>query len=111
MEANDEALNLIGAQDQHWLVKHRSELWPEAQKGYATEGRGALLVVFGENAPRVIVVAYTTQPSWQSPELAKHLASYNPATQMVVICVGQLADAEVVPGPRIYVVQCLTPAA
>src|SRR5688500_1093518 len=104
MHTDDEALNAIRAQDQQWLVKHRAELWPVARKGYTTEGRGALLVLFGERAPGVIVVAYTTQPAWQSAGLMKQLARYNPATQMVVVCVGQLATAEVVPGPRVYVV-------
>jgi hypothetical protein len=111
MEADDEALNAIRAQDQEWIASHRAELWPVAQKGYAEEGRGALLVAFGESTPNVIVVAYTTEPSWESQGLAKHLATYNPMTQMVVVCMGQLVDTEVVVGPRAYLIQYLTPAA
>jgi hypothetical protein len=111
MEADDDALKAIRTQDQEWIASHRAELWPVAQKGYAEEGRGALLVAFGEHTPGLAVVAYTTQPSWESQGLANHLASYNPATQMVVVCMGQLIDAEVVPGPRAYLVQHLTLAA
>jgi hypothetical protein len=90
MEADDEALKAIREQDQEWLTSQRAELWRVAQKGYAEEGRGALLVVFGESTPGLTVVGYTTEPNAEVQGIAKRLASYNPATQMVVICMGQL---------------------
>jgi hypothetical protein len=111
MEADDDALYAIRAHDRKWLVRHRAELWPAAQEGYAKYGRGALLVMFGEDEQGPVVVAYTARPTWQASRLMKQLARYNPATQLVVVCVGQLVDTEVVPGPRVYVVQCLTLAA
>jgi hypothetical protein len=111
MATDDDALKVIQAQDQKWLFSNRAELWPVAQKGYTEEGRGALLVMFGESVPRIIVVAYTTEPSCESQGLAKDLATYNPATQMVVVCMGQLVDTEVVAGPRAYLIQHLTSAA
>src|SRR5690349_1408142 len=102
MATDDDTLKAIQAQDQEWLLSHRAELWAVAQKGYAEEGRGALIVLFKEDVPGVTVVVYTTEPLFQEHGVVKHLARYNPATQMIVLCMGQIVANEVVPGPRAY---------
>ena len=111
MQADDDARNASIAQDRQWLAAHQTDLWTTAQQGYARHGRGAVLVIFEPVGQNEIVVAYTDRPSWPTPEITAQVAHYNPATQMVIVCVGQLDDAEVVLGPRAYLMQYLTPAA
>jgi hypothetical protein len=111
MEADSDAESTIIAQDRKWLASHQAELWASARQGYAMHGRGAVLVLFTPVGHGEIVVAYTDRPNWPSSDLTAQLAHYNPATHMVVVCLGQLGDATVVVGPRAYLMQYLTPAA
>jgi hypothetical protein len=111
MQVDGDAESTIIDQDRTWLASHQAELWGSARQGYAMHGRGAVLVIFTAEGHGDIVVAYTNRPNWPSSELTAQLAHYNPATHMVVLCLGQLGDAQVVVGPRAYLIQYLTPAA
>jgi hypothetical protein len=112
MATDDEELKAIVAEDCHWLAPHQAELWALAQASYARSGRGAVVVIFDQLEERDhVAMAYAGQEAWPSSEITDQLARYNPATQMVIVCLGQLGDAEVVAGPRSYLVQYLTLAA
>lgn len=111
MQTEEDDAMLIEAQDRVWLGEHRSELWTAAQLGYAEQGRGAVLVIFEEVGRNEIVVAYSDRPNWPTPSIAAQIAQYNPATEMVVVCLGRLDDPEAQTPPRAYRIQYLTPAA
>jgi len=111
MQTGDELTAIVEEQDRVWLSAHRSELWTAAQVGHAQVGRGAVLVIFEEVGRDEIVIAYSDRPNWPTPTIAAQIAQYNPATEMVIVCLGQLDNPAAQVGPRGYVVQYLTLAA
>ena len=111
MQTEEDGAMLVEAQDREWLGEHRSELWTAAQLGYAEQGRGAVLVIFEEVGRDEIVIAYTNRPNWPTASIAAQFAQYNPATEMVVVCLGRLDNPAAQAPPRAYRIQYLTPAA
>jgi hypothetical protein len=112
MQFDDEALNAVIARDRQWLASHEGELWVAAQSAYAESGRGAVVIVFDPvGGCDDAVLAYAPQASWPLAAFAEQIARYDPATQMVIVCLGQFDGTEVVAGPRSYRVQHLTLAA
>src|SRR5688500_16173241 len=103
MEIDDNLVEL----DQVWLSGHRSELWTAAQTGHVEHGRGAVLVIFEEVRHDEIVIAYAARPHWPNPTIATQIAQYNPATEMVVMCLGRLDDPKAQVEPRAYLIQYL----
>jgi hypothetical protein len=112
-EANEAAsFATITAMDRDWRAVNGGQLWESAQRGYAQHGRGAVIVVFGELASaEEIVVAYASRVEWLTASVATQVASYNPATELVVVCFGRLDDRRAQVRPRAYVYRYLTPSA
>jgi hypothetical protein len=112
MASDDDEFTAVVTEDSRWLAAHRTELWALAQAAYARSGRGAVVVIFEPAEQRDhVVMAYAEQGTWPTSGVGEQLARYNPATQMVIVCMGQLDDTEVIAGPRSYLVQYLTLAA
>ena len=111
MVTNDAERKVIIGQDTRWLAGHQVELWAAAQSEYAKSGRGAVIVIF--NVPKIgsFVICYAGVSLWRASGIEEQIAYYNPATQMVIVCLGQLDDAGARIGPRSYRVQYLTSAA